>query len=163
MKTELEIYTHKDRDIYFRPGTSDLNVLKEVLEQRAYRSVKHQFDVDKGEHWLDLGANIGAFTIYCLDKGASVTAFEPNKNNFTLLFQNCGDEANIQNSCVSDSKKYVVELFSSSKNGGNSRFNLIPNCKKLVLEYHFSKDNSLINFKRRLKTLEKILSDWISS
>jgi FkbM family methyltransferase len=47
------------------------------------------FDVEKGETWLDLGANIGAFALYAFTRGASmVTCYEPDADNFALLLEN---------------------------------------------------------------------------
>lgn len=70
---------------YFRPQTSDSRVLDEVIDQRIYRRKRIDFDVKKGERWLDLGANIGAFAIYCRIKGATAVCFEPDTTCFEIL------------------------------------------------------------------------------
>jgi FkbM family methyltransferase len=73
---------------FYRPGTSDERVLNEVLFVSPYRRKKLQFDVEAGEHWLDLGANIGAFALYCKMRGATAECYEPDPGCFALLRQN---------------------------------------------------------------------------
>src|SRR5262245_12504074 len=73
---------------WYRPGTTDENALIEVLVKRAYRRPSIGFDVRAGEHWLDLGANIGAFALYCKARGASAACYEPLADNFAILLKN---------------------------------------------------------------------------
>lgn len=85
----LEIKTFADGvPVHYRPGTSDERVLREVVEQRAYRRPKIGFDIEAGERWLDLGANIGSFAIYCRLRGASAICYEPEPECFQILQQN---------------------------------------------------------------------------
>jgi len=54
---------------------------------------KHDYDIDgfkfaPGQTVLDIGANLGFFTLYAACKGARVLAFEPSKQNFELLQKN---------------------------------------------------------------------------
>ena len=74
---------------YFRKGEheegSDLQALTEVLVRKSYRRVRDQFDVKPGEIWLDLGANIGAFALYCASHGATAVCFEPDPACFEVL------------------------------------------------------------------------------
>jgi FkbM family methyltransferase len=44
--------------------------------------------VEPKELWLDLGANIGAFALYCKARQARAVCFEPGVDNFKLLTQN---------------------------------------------------------------------------
>lgn len=73
---------------YYRPGTSDDSVLHEILDTHWYRQAKMGFDVLPGEHWLDLGANIGGFALYCWLHFATCTCYEPQPDNFALLDKN---------------------------------------------------------------------------
>lgn len=73
---------------FYRPNTTDENALKEVLVKRTYRQPTVSFDVEAGEHWLDLGANVGAFALYCQSKGATAECYEPLPDNFALLQKN---------------------------------------------------------------------------
>lgn len=73
---------------YYRPNSSDIRVLDEVLDVCIYRRRKINFDVERGERWLDLGANIGAFALYCKSRGAVAECFEPDLDCFEILRQN---------------------------------------------------------------------------
>lgn len=74
--------------IHYRPETSDERVIQEVIENRTYRKASIGFDVEQGEHWLDLGANIGAFALYCQSRGATAECFEPDAACYELLRKN---------------------------------------------------------------------------
>lgn len=69
---------------YYRPDTQDWNIIKEACGGLYTK----YFDVEAGETWFDIGANIGAFTCYAISKGALVYAFEPYGPNFTMLSNN---------------------------------------------------------------------------
>ena len=84
----IALATFADMQAWHRPGTTDQNALKEVLVKRAYRQPTVGFDVEAGEHWADLGANIGAFALYCQSKGATAECYEPLPSNFALLRKN---------------------------------------------------------------------------
>lgn len=91
------------RQVTYRVGTSDESVLAEVLDKHIYRRLNIGFDVENGEYWLDLGANIGAFAVYCEMRGASVTCFEPDSSNLELLRLNA-PEAEIYATAVTNQK-----------------------------------------------------------
>jgi len=114
---EREIYEH--RGVQCRRGTYDSYVVNEI--QRSYGML----DV-KDKVVFDIGANIGAFTLWASDHGASlVIAFEPEPYNFEMLQTNVfklkgnyaihhialiiGDDADIE-----------LWLAPSGKNPGNS-------------------------------------------
>ena len=95
LKLKLLPLTVNDVEIKcnIRKNTTDIKVIKEVLETRVYhkttRDKDFTFDVEKGEKWLDLGGNIGTFAIYALTKGAKkVISYEPEKDNFEILSKN---------------------------------------------------------------------------
>lgn len=69
-----------------RPYSSDEKAIQEVVVEGCYR--RKYFNVEAGERWLDLGANIGAFSCYALSRGASVWAYEPEPTNAQLLDNN---------------------------------------------------------------------------
>lgn len=80
------VETHGLR-FYVRPGTTDAKVLPEVVGRQVY--AKRGFlTIEPTDHWLDLGANIGAFTVLAASQGAAVRAFEPEPENFGLLQAN---------------------------------------------------------------------------
>lgn len=75
--------------MYHRPGTSDEKAINEVIGEHSYRKgfrgTQIVFDVLRGETWLDLGANIGAFTVFAGKQGATVQAYEPFDESFEVL------------------------------------------------------------------------------
>lgn len=80
----------KDHDFQMcvRPGTTDEKVVDEVIYRNVYEKPSIGFRIEKDDKWLDLGANIGTFTLLCLSRGASVIAYEPEKSNYELLRKN---------------------------------------------------------------------------
>jgi FkbM family methyltransferase len=46
------------------------------------------FGIEKNDHWIDLGAHIGCFSKKAEYYGATVTAYEPCKDNYDLLCKN---------------------------------------------------------------------------
>lgn len=83
--------------IWLRKGTnepsSDEQAAQEVLVKQAYTRKGHgptgfKFDVELGEKWLDLGANIGAFAVYVRSRGAEAVCFEPEPGCYRLLQKN---------------------------------------------------------------------------
>ena len=64
-----------------RPNTMDA---QSVADMREYA----QLDISPSDVVLDLGANIGAFTVLAAQKGARVIAVEPEPENFKILAAN---------------------------------------------------------------------------
>jgi len=81
----LDLVKVRGLSFYTRPGSSDIKAIKEVVEKRAY--ARKHFPLD-GFQWIDLGANIGAFTVLLAAQGATVHAYEPDPDSFDLLKQN---------------------------------------------------------------------------
>lgn len=108
-----------------REGTYDEYVVKEI--QRSYGML----DV-KDKVVFDIGANIGAFTLWALEQGArEVHSYEPEPHNFKMLKLNTQRERRRQNSRVRILEAAVlnecfpgqqIDLFiaPSGKNPGNS-------------------------------------------
>ena len=67
-----------------RNGTSDRFIVQEVISGNTYR----RLNVTEGDTVLDIGMNIGMFSISALLKGATVYAFEPDPTNFGLAVLN---------------------------------------------------------------------------
>lgn len=84
----LQIKWFGDTPIRYRPESSDEAIITEVIERRSYRKPSIGFDVEKGETWLDLGANIGAFAVYSKIRGAKAICYEPTSDNFPILVRN---------------------------------------------------------------------------
>ncbi len=69
-----------------RPGSSDETAIREVVEKKTYE--RRVFQIESGEHWLDLGGNVGAFTVLAASKGATVETYEPDPENVALIRKN---------------------------------------------------------------------------
>jgi FkbM family methyltransferase len=69
-----------------RPGTSDEKSVKEVVLRNGY--ARRDFKPQSGEHWIDLGCNIGAFSVWAASKGAIVTAYEPDPESCEMIEHN---------------------------------------------------------------------------
>ena len=52
---------------FYREGTSDLKTFEEVIGRDVYR--KKGMTINKGEHWIDCGGNVGAFTLLACSLG----------------------------------------------------------------------------------------------
>lgn len=186
--------------VYYRPGTNDEAVIKEVLEGRCYRRPSVRFDVRRGERWLDLGAHIGSFGLYALARGASVVCYEPEPDTYRMLSLNmegragvechrgavtasCGDTVRLYDAGKGDDRRkttrpnprargpvvvanvYVGGLRAEAWDGvkmdiEGAEFDildqdLLPPCRKLVLEYHSSRDSSASNLKDRIERLRR--------
>jgi len=122
-KGDLEI------EMEYRPGTTDENALKEVTERRCYRRKTADFDVERGEHWLDLGANIGSFAAYVFLNGGTASCYEPDSENFEMLKRNVGTLSGFKlyHSAVTNIKKTKLRFFKGKKPTDHYRGTIIPN------------------------------------
>lgn len=71
---------------YHRQNTSDLKTFEEVIGRDVYR--KKNMTILSGEHWVDCGGNVGAFTLLACSLGAKVTVYEPDPNNCKMIEMN---------------------------------------------------------------------------
>jgi FkbM family methyltransferase len=69
-----------------RPGTSDAKAVREVVARRGY--ARRGFAPRDGEQWIDIGANVGAFSVWAAASGAKVIAFEPDTESAELARHN---------------------------------------------------------------------------
>jgi FkbM family methyltransferase len=69
-----------------RVGTSDEKSVNEVVLRRGYK--RRDFTVEEHETWIDLGANIGAFTVWAASLGARVVAYEPDPESVAMIKHN---------------------------------------------------------------------------
>lgn len=88
-------------DLTVRDGTDDMAIVEEIMVHDVYHlrgvdlspilNVPQRTDVDidlRDQVVLDIGANIGAFTMTCVRMGATVVAVEPEPGNVDLLSRN---------------------------------------------------------------------------
>ena len=71
---------------YYRDGTSDMKTFEEVVNRDVYR--KKGMTINKNEHWIDCGGNVGAFTLLACSLDAKVTVYEPDINNCKMIEKN---------------------------------------------------------------------------
>lgn len=97
-----------------RPDTSDIKAIREVVERRSYG--RYKFVPAEGEFWVDLGANIGAFSAWAAsqDKSIRIHAYEPDPEMCDLIEHNLklnGLKKQVeifQSAVVADSRKQVT-------------------------------------------------------
>lgn len=121
----------KYRGMYVRHGTSDLNIVDEVLINSSYQRPTMDFDVRKGDYWLDLGGNVGAFARYCAKKRASCcVSFEPDPDTFKILWTNNQENPQrfkVYESAVTASEDTTVDFFTYDELSANfSRSSALP-------------------------------------
>jgi len=110
---------------YYRPGTSDENALIEVINKKAYRRGSVDFDVEPGEHWLDLGANVGAFALYAKSKGATAECYEPMPDCFEILQKNV-PEFKLHNTAVTNLPDQELTFYAPRREKDKYRSTLLP-------------------------------------
>jgi len=119
---ETDIITRGELKFFVRPETLDEWIVDEVGGDAAYiRPLK----IKKGDIVIDIGMNIGVFTVTASKKGAKVFGFEPDYQNYKMAEKNCAINnvnANIKNVAVSDISKEKFLYLNEKKNRGNHSF-----------------------------------------
>ena len=98
---------------------------------------KKDFKIKKGEHWIDLGGNVGSFAVLALSKGATVDIYEPDPFSCKMIEKNLkvnDYDANIyQKAVVANDKKKMTMYVGNNmnvwrnslyKNWGNEKFTI---------------------------------------
>ena len=127
--------THKGIKFLVREGTSDEKTFNEVIVNNTYQ--KKDFKIKKGEHWIDLGGNVGAFAVLALSKGATVDIYEPDPFSCKMIEKNLKvndyDANIIQKAVVANDKKKMTMYVGNNmnvwrnslyKNWGNEKFTI---------------------------------------
>lgn len=104
----------------YRDKTTDEKILRGLITDSSYRKVSIGFDVKAGERWLDLGANVGAFGIYCKIRNAIADCYEPDIDCFNILEQNCPWFKCIR-SAVTNSRDETLAFHVSTRNDNHYR------------------------------------------
>jgi FkbM family methyltransferase len=193
---------------WYRPGSvecgSDLDAFNEVLGKEVYGAVS-SCRPEPGETWLDLGANVGAFALYCTSKGATAVCYEPDDECYRVLLKNTPRSLCVH-AAVSVSSAARLDFYSREpKNPDNhwrgtvtpndslepEKYGLkglvnnihakhligkfyhgvkmdiegsegpildnwfLPQCNKLILEYHTCRDSSVTNLSFRLNMIKE--------
>ena len=77
---------HKGIKFLYRDDTSDLKTFEGVVIRDVYQKKGNK--IQKGDHWIDCGGNVGAFTVLACSKGAKVTVYEPDPFNCKMIEKN---------------------------------------------------------------------------
>lgn len=75
-------------EFFIREETSDIKAVEEVWSKNAYRRTRDGFEPKPGEFWMDLGANVGAFSVMASKFGARVAAIEAEERNVPICAAN---------------------------------------------------------------------------
>lgn len=126
---ELPIYVSKKTGLkfHYRPNTSDIKTIMEVVEHGVYE--KKYFKISHGEHWVDLGGNIGAFTLLAILRGATVDVYEPDFEHCKIIKENLllnGFTANVYNKAVVHDYTKTADFF-INRNGNYWRNSIVKN------------------------------------
>lgn len=119
-------------EFYARPGSSDMKAIKEVIAERAY--LRKDFRIEGGEHWWDLGGNVGAFAVGAAFAGAFVSVVEPDPANVALIRANLklnGLKADIRQAVVVHDNRDMATL-NLWPNGQSWRNSIVRNRKGTV-------------------------------
>jgi FkbM family methyltransferase len=115
----------KNIKFFYREGTSDLKTFQEVIDKDTYQ--KKGMKIEKSEHWVDCGGNVGAFTLLACSLLAKVTVYEPDPNNCKMIEKNLklnGFDANVICAGLvhNDSKKANLYVGNNGNVWRNSMF-----------------------------------------
>lgn len=109
-----------------RAGTDDHHVLFEIFVEGIYPT-----DVGHGDTVMDIGANIGGFTVQAARRGARVIAFEPFPENFEALERNVrrnaggGGPTTLVQAAVGDTER-TAQLVIPDDTRHSGRYSLHP-------------------------------------
>jgi FkbM family methyltransferase len=118
----------------FRKNTSDENVIKEILEKKAYSKKKIDFKIEPDDVWLDGGSHIGVFGLYAAQNGAKkVYCYEPETENYKILQENIR-HIGTEYSTTLESFQYAI-----NQTGGTHSFTIAPNTWRHSLVTHYKK------------------------
>lgn len=81
---QLGKVTFEGVSFFFRPDSTDLRIIDMVYMRNGYDMPLLMDNMNV----IDIGANIGAFTVLCAERGARVYAYEPEPTNYQMLIKN---------------------------------------------------------------------------
>ena len=67
---------------------ADARIYTEVIDKKVYEKPRLGFGVMPGSRWLDIGANVGAFSMWTASRRATSIAFEPIAENCDVAKKN---------------------------------------------------------------------------
>jgi FkbM family methyltransferase len=79
-----EKYRHDAFDLkWLVRNSTDEAIIQEVCAQKVYGDT-----IKPGDKVIDIGAQLGSFTVFAASKGASVRSFEPDPDNYATMLEN---------------------------------------------------------------------------
>ncbi len=129
-------YIYKQNPIHYRTGSSDIEIIYEVLLKKGIKSEYWLPSSIKQKIIFNIGGNIGITSILLANKfpEAKIYTFEPIKSNFKLLSQNISYYKNIKGFNIAlGAKNTKIDIFSSDNHsnfGGGSLYEKGVNLNK---------------------------------
>jgi FkbM family methyltransferase len=118
-------------NVVLRAGTRDWEVLHEIVFAGSYgRAFEFISGLPEGASVLDLGGNIGLFSLACAQRAPGVRLFtyEPGPPNFRLFEMNClanpgpGERIELRREAVGGTAREDDWFFDEANPGGSSLF-----------------------------------------
>lgn len=81
---QTKLVRREYRDFIFYVEPNGAGVVDEVVDNDCYRID----NVEPGSTVIDIGANVGTFSMMCAQRGCTVYAFEASKRNYDILLLN---------------------------------------------------------------------------
>jgi FkbM family methyltransferase len=128
IKNSYQIYFKNGTNFTLRGGTADRTALNEVWFHNLYTPLG--FEITKDNIIIDVGGHIGTFSVYASQLGAKVYTFEPEKNNYDILWDNLNKNYNGKvetfNLALSNKNNKLREFIiqDGKYNGSHSFYNL---------------------------------------
>lgn len=133
-------------------GLHSISIYREIFVKNVYNPPG--FEIKHGDVVIDIGANIGIFTLYAASQGCGqIYAFEPHPDNFSILLENIriNDLTNVKPYMVGVASKEEKGLLKVSSISGHhevidrekkNEFISVLEIRTINLE-HFIKDNDI--------------------
>lgn len=88
---ERQIINVDGLKISTRKGSSDWKTVREIFKDKVYQKPMLGFLPEKEDCWIDLGGNIGSFSLWVSQRSRRVYTFEMDDDNYRLLTSNVAD------------------------------------------------------------------------
>ena len=162
---KIYLKIHEGIEFWCRENTSDEKAFNEVVIGDVYQ--KRGMKINEGEHWLDLGGNVGAFAIKAISEKATVDIYEPDPISCKMIEKNLkqnGFDANVYNVAVVGNNDKTAKL-SISKTHQYWRNSLVKNWKGGFLDVECVNFNDIVkpshNVKMDIEGSEmEVLEKW---
>ena len=115
MTLQLQRVSVEGLDWLVRPDSSDMKSINEVVAKHSYE--KQGITLEANQSWIDLGANVGAFTVLAASKGCHVTAYEPDPISFRITQENLkinNLEAEVINAAITTTNTSNTNFYQNS-------------------------------------------------